>query len=57
MSDLVPELELVTVFTGGNYNSRKAQRPFQIMNQYILPAVQKSSSVSTRSLDEERLNQ
>jgi CubicO group peptidase (beta-lactamase class C family) len=54
---VVPELELVTVFTGGNYNSRKAQRPFQIMNQYILPAVQKSSSVSTRSLDEERLNQ
>jgi CubicO group peptidase (beta-lactamase class C family) len=40
---VVPELELVTVFTGGNYNSKKAQRPFQIMNKYILPAVQKSS--------------
>jgi hypothetical protein len=32
------------VFTGGNYNSKKAQRPFQIMNKYILPAVRKSSS-------------
>ena len=41
---VVPELELVTVFTGGNYNSKKAQRPFQIMNKYILPAVRKSSS-------------
>jgi len=37
---VVPELDLVTVFTGGNYNSAKAGRPFQMMNQYILPAVQ-----------------
>ncbi|MDM0039031.1 serine hydrolase [Variovorax sp. J22G21] len=37
---VVPELELVAVFTGGNYNSRKAQRPFEIMSKYILPAVQ-----------------
>jgi CubicO group peptidase (beta-lactamase class C family) len=51
---VVPELELVTVFTGGNYNSKKAQRPFQIMKKYILPAVQKPSSVSTKSLNEER---
>ena len=41
---VVPELELVAVFTGGNYNSRRAQRPFQIMNKYILPAIQKPSS-------------
>jgi CubicO group peptidase (beta-lactamase class C family) len=42
---VVPELELVAVFTGGNYNSKRAQRPFQIMNKYILPAVQKPPSV------------
>ena len=50
---VVPDLELVTVFTGGNYNSKKALRPFQIMNKYILPAVQKPSSVPTKSLNEE----
>ena len=46
---VVPELELVAVFTGGNYNSRKAQRPFQIMNKYILPAVQPPSSANIQS--------
>lgn len=37
---VVPELDLVVVFTGGNYNSAKAGRPFQLMSKYILPAVQ-----------------
>ena len=37
---VVPELELVAVFTGGNYNSRKSQRALRIMEEYIVPAVQ-----------------
>jgi CubicO group peptidase (beta-lactamase class C family) len=36
---VVPELDLVAVFTGGNYNVAKAQRAFQIMRQQVLPAV------------------
>jgi CubicO group peptidase (beta-lactamase class C family) len=36
---VIPELELVAVFTGGNYNSKKAQRPFRLLERYILPAV------------------
>jgi CubicO group peptidase (beta-lactamase class C family) len=34
-----PELELVAVFTGGNYNSKRAQRPFRLLERYVLPAV------------------
>lgn len=37
---VVPELELVVVFTGGNYNSSKAGLPFKVMSGFILPAVQ-----------------
>ncbi|MBN2089789.1 serine hydrolase [candidate division KSB1 bacterium] len=35
---ILPQLNLVTVFTGGNYNSEKAQVPFTIFQQIILPA-------------------
>ena len=37
---MVPSLNLMAVFTGGNFNSPKAQVPFQIMNNVILPAQQ-----------------
>jgi CubicO group peptidase (beta-lactamase class C family) len=36
---VVPELELVAVFTGGNYNSPKAHRPFEVMKASIIPSV------------------
>ncbi|MFZ6750895.1 serine hydrolase domain-containing protein [Undibacterium sp. Ren11W] len=36
---IIPELELVVVFTGENYNSDKAERPFTILEQYILPSI------------------
>jgi CubicO group peptidase (beta-lactamase class C family) len=36
---VVPELDIVAVFTGENYNSRKADLPFQILDLYILGAV------------------
>lgn len=35
---VIPELEMVVVFTGENYNT-PAQRPFDLLVQYILPAV------------------
>ena len=35
---VVPELDLVAVFTGGNYNSSKAALPFQLMSKFVLPA-------------------
>lgn len=37
---VTPELDLVAVFTGGNYNSPKAGLPFQLLRKFILPAVQ-----------------
>ncbi len=36
---IVPELDLVSVFTGGNYNSPKAALPFQLYRSYVLPSV------------------
>jgi CubicO group peptidase (beta-lactamase class C family) len=38
---IIPEADLVVVFTGENYNSDKADRPFDILRNYVLPAVQK----------------
>ena len=36
---IVPELDLVVVFTAGNYNSRKSAYPIPILKKFILPAV------------------
>jgi len=36
---VIPELELVAVFTRGNYNSKSAQLPFRLLKRYVLPAV------------------
>ena len=36
---VIPRYELVVVFTGGNYNSPAAARPYQLLTNYILPAV------------------
>lgn len=34
-----PSLELVAMFTGSNYNSPLGDQPFQIVGEYVLPAV------------------
>ncbi len=36
---VVPELDMVVVFTGENYNSNKANLPFELLDSYILAAV------------------
>lgn len=36
---IVPEAELVVVFTGENYNSPKAALPFDIMEKYVFPSL------------------
>ena len=35
---VVPDLDLIAVFTGGNFNSKKANLPFEIFGKYVLPA-------------------
>ena len=37
---IVPALDLVAVFTGENYDSDKANLPFQLLTTYVLAAVQ-----------------
>lgn len=34
---IIENLDLVVVFTQGNYNSSKAKRAFDILSKYILP--------------------
>ena len=36
---IIPEIEMTITFTGGNYNLAEMERPFDILNNYILPAV------------------
>jgi CubicO group peptidase (beta-lactamase class C family) len=36
---VIPALDLVAVFTGSNYNSPLGDRPFQIVGDFVLPAV------------------
>jgi len=36
---VIPSLDLVVVFTGENYNSDAQNRPFEILDTYVLPAV------------------
>ena len=33
-----PTLDMVVVFTGGKYNSKLGEQPFQIISQFVLPA-------------------
>ncbi|MBT6120799.1 serine hydrolase [bacterium] len=34
---IIPDLDMVTVFTGGNYNSVRTLQPFEILEKNILP--------------------
>ena len=36
---IFPKLDLVTVFTGGNYNSSLSAQPVEMLIRYILPAM------------------
>jgi len=36
---IVPEIDLVVVFTGENYNSSKSRLPFDLMENYVFPSV------------------
>jgi len=36
---VVPSADLVVVFTGGNYNSALSGQPYEIMNRYVIPAL------------------
>lgn len=36
---VLPALDMVAVFTGSNYNSPLGDQPFQILGDYVLPAV------------------
>lgn len=38
---IIPEIEMTITFTGGNYNlfPKMEEKPFEILNKYILPAV------------------
>jgi len=36
---IIPELELVAVFTGGAYNSQEDKLPFAVVNNIILPSI------------------
>jgi CubicO group peptidase (beta-lactamase class C family) len=36
---VVPELNLIAVFTAGNYNSRKSALPIPILIKFILPSI------------------
>lgn len=38
---VLPDLQLVVVFTGSNYNSSLGNQPFEIMSSRIVPAVQR----------------
>ncbi len=35
---VIPDLDLVVVFTGGNYNSPEASQAFELLGRYIVPA-------------------
>lgn len=39
---VIPDMNLVAVFTGGAYNSQEDKLPFMIMNQALLPLFQKA---------------
>ena len=43
---VIPDIHMVIVFTGGNYGSSIADQAFKIVNEYVLPAVNESSTNS-----------
>ena len=52
---VVPEQDLVIVFTGGNYNSPLAGQPFQMLVRYILPAFMHPEPLPTHDLSSDLL--
>jgi len=52
---VLPDNQMVVVFTGGNYNSELANQPFEMLTHYILPAFFKPAPLKTGSLDQEEM--
>ena len=46
---IIPKLDLVCVFTGGNYNSEKDKLPFYLIQNSILPAMCHNSNSKSNS--------
>ncbi len=44
---VLPEMEMVAVFTGGNFNSPLAGQPFRLLTRFILPAFHDGDLVDT----------
>jgi CubicO group peptidase (beta-lactamase class C family) len=52
---ILPDLEMVVVFTGGNYNSPLAGQPFRMLTRYIVPAFRPSSPLDLITLERDYL--
>ncbi len=53
---IIPALDMVIVFTGGNYNSQLANQPFDLLCSYILPAFTNPGTYEAIEIDEEFLH-
>jgi CubicO group peptidase (beta-lactamase class C family) len=52
---VIPQLDMVVVFTGGNYDSELANQPFSMLTGYILPAFLEDKAKQPFSPDPEFL--
>jgi CubicO group peptidase (beta-lactamase class C family) len=52
---VLPDIRMVVVFTGGNYNSPLGGQPFQMLVRYVLPAFLNPAPLESLSLTEEVL--
>ena len=53
---ILPDIAMVVVFTGGNYNSPLAGQPFRMLTKYILPAFLPPKHQKIITLKQEYLN-
>jgi CubicO group peptidase (beta-lactamase class C family) len=53
---VIPPLDTVAVFTGGNYDSPLANQPFDLLARFILPAVMQSGPLDEITLGKEDLD-
>ena len=52
---ILPDLDMVVVFTGGNYNSALADQPFRMLTRYILPAFHPPEHIEPVNLNQDYL--
>ncbi|UCG52301.1 MAG: serine hydrolase [Candidatus Latescibacterota bacterium] len=53
---VLPDIGMVVVFTGGNYDSPLASQPFQMLTDYILPAFLHPTPLEAVILHEQEIN-